>query len=135
MRINGLDNSNFSSIEEVAGRYLRQNEVEPSKYSATDGRTFAEILEERIEAAGNLRFSKHAAQRLFDRNISLTNSQLVRLTEGTDRAMSKGISDTLVMVDNLAFIVNTGSSTVVTAMDSSETKGNVFSNIDGAVIA
>ena len=38
------------------------------------------------------------------------------------------------MVDQLAFIVNVPSQTVVTAMDSTETDENIFTNINGAVI-
>ena len=38
-------------------------------------------------------------------------------------------------VDSLAFIVNVPSRTVVTAMDQNESENNVFTNIDGAVIA
>ena len=132
--INGIEGASFSSIEEVTGRYLQNTQEKSGRRTATDGRTFAEILSEKT-GSRKLRFSKHATQRLFDRNISLSSKQLERLTEGTDRAESKGINDTLVMVDGLAFIVNTGSNTVVTAMDSSEANGNVFSNIDGAVIA
>ncbi|HPF29605.1 MAG TPA: flagellar protein, partial [Lachnospiraceae bacterium] len=37
-------------------------------------------------------------------------------------------------VDSLAFIVNVPNSTVITAMDQSETEENIFTNIDGAVI-
>ena len=48
--------------------------------------------------------------------------------------MEKGIKDSLILVDQLAFIVNVPSSTVVTAMDQTENKSNVFTNIDGAVI-
>ncbi|MBO6133076.1 MAG: flagellar protein [Lachnospiraceae bacterium] len=136
MRINGFDNAAFSSIEEVQGHFFKPSEKDSLKNTgATDGKSFSEVLSEKASAAGNLHFSKHAAQRLFDRNIALSSSQLMRLTEGTDRAGSKGINDTLVMVDNLAFIVNTPTSTVVTAMDASESTNNVFSNIDGAVIA
>ena len=39
------------------------------------------------------------------------------------------------MVDNLAFIVNVPNSTVVTAMDQNQADENIFTNIDGAVIA
>ena len=51
-----------------------------------------------------------------------------------DAASKKGINDSLVLVDNLAFIVNVPNKTVVTAMDQTETDSNVFTNIDGAVI-
>ena len=50
------------------------------------------------------------------------------------QAKEKGINESLVLVDSLAFIVNVPSRTVVTAMDQTETKSNVFTNIDGAVI-
>ena len=57
-----------------------------------------------------------------------------RLTEGTAKAQQKGIKDSLVIVDDLAFIVNIPNNTVVTAMDQNDTAENIFTNIDGAVI-
>ena len=39
----------------------------------------------------------------------------------------------MVVVDELAFIVNIPNKTVITAMDTSDTADNVFTNIDGAV--
>ena len=58
----------------------------------------------------------------------------MRLRDGMEKANAKGIKDSLVLMDKLAFIVNVPSNTVVTAMDQSETNENVFTNIDGAVI-
>jgi flagellar operon protein len=69
------------------------------------------------------------------RNIELTGEQMERLNHGKIEAGEKGIKDSLILVDQLAFIVNVPSSTVVTAMDQTENKNNVFTNIDGAVIA
>ena len=40
----------------------------------------------------------------------------------------------MVLVDDMAFIVNVKSRTVVTAVKDEELKENVFTNIDGAVI-
>ena len=73
-------------------------------------------------------------KRLADRGIELTDAQLERLNDGAQKAGQKGIRDSLVIVDNLAFIVNVPNKTVVTAMDSRETEENVFTNINGAVI-
>lgn len=96
---------------------------------------FQDILAQKAQQArGTLKFSKHAANRLLDRNIELTAEQLERLSEGTQKAGAKGIKDSLVMVDNLAFIVNVPNSTVVTAMDQAQAEENIFTNIDGAVI-
>ena len=71
---------------------------------------------------------------MADRNISLTKEQLDRLEQGTKKADEKGIKESLVIMDNLSFIVNIKNRTVITAMDQSENEENVYTNIDGAVI-
>ena len=97
-----------------------------------NGLSFRDILQaktsETQDESISLKFSKHAAGRLEDRNITMTDEQLSRLTEGTARAQMKGIKDSLVMVDSLAFIVNVPNHTVVTAMDQTETNDNIFTN-------
>lgn len=87
-----------------------------------------------VQDVGELKFSKHADARLAERDIRLTENQMLRLNEGADKASAKGIRDSLVILDNLAFIVNTPSRTVITAMDQNYGQDNVYTNIDGAVI-
>ncbi len=87
-----------------------------------------------IEQSGCVRFSKHADARLRQRDIQLSDDQMTRLNEGTQKAGLKGIKESLVILDNLAFIVNTENRTVVTAMDSTNNDENIYTNIDGAVI-
>ena len=58
-----------------------------------------------------------------------------RLSSGMKKAGEKGINESLVLVDELAFIVNIKNSTVITAIDKGSSEENVFTNIDGAVIA
>ena len=100
-----------------------------------DGVSFQDILAEKSgRTEGGLKFSKHAANRLADRNIRLTDEQIGRLSDGTQKAGAKGIRESLVLVDQLAFIVNIPNQTVVTAMDQAETQANIFTDIDGAVI-
>lgn len=94
----------------------------------------AQDAKESSDDAG-IKFSKHAQTRLSDRNISLSSNQLSRLNEGTIKAGEKGITDSLVLVDEMAFIVNVPNKMVVTAMDQNETSDRIFTNIDGAVIA
>lgn len=129
-------NPSFTSIEQVAGQYL--NPTSSSRALGNldaNGVTFEELLQQKIQSASELKFSKHASQRLDDRNITLTEEQSLRLEEGVQKAQEKGIKDSLVLVDSLAFIVNVPNQTVVTAMDQTESDENVFTNIDGAVIA
>ena len=118
----------FSSIEQVTGQYLNQNNV--SSKSKTGDVSFEEVLRQKQQ----LKFSKHAEKRLESRNISLSDEQNARLADGVEQAGAKGIKDSLVLIDSLAFIVNVPSKTVVTAMDQTETQSNIFTSIDGAVI-
>ena len=81
-----------------------------------------------------LKFSAHASQRLQDRNIKLSQEMMGRVNEALDKAEAKGIEDTLVLTPDAALIVSVKNRTVITALDRSAMTGNVFSNIDGAVI-
>ena len=131
-----IQNNQFPSIDQLRDQYLNNKNVNTKSESA-DELSFQEILSQKqLRQTGDaaVKFSKHASARLSDRNIELSSEQLERLNAGTEKASGKGINESLVLVDDLAFIVNTKSKTVVTAMDQSETKENIFTNIDGAVI-
>lgn len=95
---------------------------------------FEGILREKLSDSGEIKFSKHAEFRLQSRNISLTQAQKDKMKEAVAKAESKGVRDSLVLMDNLAFVVNVRNRTVITAANSNELKENVFTNIDGAVI-
>jgi flagellar operon protein len=51
-----------------------------------------------------------------------------------DKAAAKGAKESLILMQDMAFIVNVKNRTVVTAMDSASMKDNVFTQIDSAVI-
>lgn len=125
----------FTSIEQITDQYLKNN---PKINSGNQSNvSFQEILKQTKDASSTseLKFSKHAAMRMEDRNIKLSDEQNERLESGVTKASEKGINESLVMVDSLAFIVNVPNRTVVTAMDQEESNHQVFTNIDGAVIA
>ena len=81
-----------------------------------------------------IKFSSHASQRLKDRKIDLDPATMAKLNEAIDKAEAKGVQDTLVLTKDAALIVNVKNRTVVTAMDKNNLNGNVFTNIDGAVL-
>lgn len=85
-------------------------------------------------AAPALKFSAHATQRLQDRKINLDSKTMGNIREAVEKAEAKGLEDTLILTKDAALIVNVKNKTVVTAMDREALKGNVFTNIDGAVI-
>lgn len=127
-------NKNFTSIEQAANQYLNQSNTASSNVNVNQGKSFQELLEQQrnVQSNGKLKFSKHASERLTSRNIDLTSSQISRLESGAKMASEKGIKESLVMVDDMAFIVNVKNNTVVTAVNDEEAR--VFTNIDGAVI-
>lgn len=132
-----IDAGRFRSALQIQNEYL-SNQVQERKTVTQSENGFKDIftkhLTDQNSRVEELKFSKHASNRLSDRGINLTENQVERLNEGAKKAMTKGIQESLVLVDDLAFIVNVKNSTVITAMDQTETNENVFTNIDGAVI-
>jgi flagellar operon protein len=81
-----------------------------------------------------IKFSAHAAQRLRERSIQLDADTLSRMSDAITKADAKGVQDTLVLTNQAALIVSVPNRTVITAMDRNNLSGNLFTNIDGAVI-
>ncbi len=95
--------------------------------------SFESIFESELN---KLKFSNHATKRLESRNIQLSENELGKLNEAIGKAEDKGAKDSLVMMNNTAFIVNVPNRTVVTAMPiGNEAEENVFTNIDSVVFA
>lgn len=130
-----IQKQNFLSIDQLADRYLAPAKQADAQGNRTDV-SFQDVLRQKTLQGQpqELKFSKHATGRLNARGIELSESRMERLSDGVRRAGQKGIRDSLVIVDELAFIVNVPNSTVVTVMDSTQTDDNVFTNINGAVI-
>ena len=132
-----IQRNQFLSIEQLTDTYLQESKKTQQHIGAGGNVSFGQILEDKSKnftQGSVLKFSKHATNRLSMRNIELSDEQVTRLQDGMQKANAKGIKDSLVIVDKLAFIVNVPSNTVVTAMDQNETSDNIFTNIDGAVI-
>jgi flagellar operon protein len=98
------------------------------------GGSFGDVLAGKL-AATPLRFSGHALQRIQHRGIDLNEATMARLDGGVQRAAAKGSRDSLVLVDQTAFVVSVPNRTVITAVDREHMREQVFTNIDSAVIA
>jgi len=68
------------------------------------------------------------------RNVKITQGEYQKLLEAVNKACEKGIKDSLIIMNNKAFVVNLKTKTVITAMDGEMLQNSVFTNIDGAVI-
>ena len=132
-----IANERFLSARQIQGEYLSNQSHEVRAGAEKGYGSFGDILgrvQEKAVAADGIRFSKHATDRLRTRDISLDAAQMDRLSDGLAKAGMKGIKESLMIMDKLAFIVNVPTGTVITALDSELSNEQVFTNIDGAVI-
>lgn len=95
--------------------------------------SFKDVLGEKMKGKEKLSFSKHAQKRINSRAIPVTKAELDKLNNGVEKARDKGARDSLVMVNNVAYIVSVENNTVVTAVYEESMDDNVFTNIDSAV--
>ena len=131
-----LDPNGIDRVGNVGGT---QGSTPARPAAPAKGPAFGDVLAGKLaDKAGTgqgVKFSGHALQRIERRGISLDASTTARLNEGVSRAASKGARDSLVLVDDTAFVVSVPNRTVITAVDREHMKEQVFTNIDSAVIA
>lgn len=126
--------------------YLSLRGVSVTTGTAAEGRktenppegSFAEELKNQLEELNQnsgVQFSKHAMERLSERQIDLSeDDRLDRLNRAVELAGEKGSDDTLVMIDSTAFLVSVRNNKVITTMTADDIRGNVFTGIDSTVI-
>lgn len=94
--------------------------------------SFDSIFQQELE---KVKFSNHALKRLESRNITLGTEEINKINSAVEKAESKGSKDSLVMMQDTAFIINIPNRTVITALPVGESNENVFTNIDSVVFA
>ena len=108
---------------------------QPAKPAGTVKPVLGASFMETLESVQGVRFSNHAIKRLQSREINLNSDNVNRLSDAIDKAEKRGGKSSLVMVDDLAFIVNVHDRTVVTALDTNQRGEGVFTQIDSVVFA
>ncbi len=103
--------------------------IQQSKKPSTP---FASYLTDSLSQQ-SLKFSKHALSRLEERGLSITEQHMSRLEEGLAKAKQKGAKESLMVLDEIAFVVSVKNSTVITAIDREDMTEQVITNIDSAV--
>ena len=125
-------------IDPRIGQQMPIGNPTPSPVPKTGLSSFDEIFSHKLH---RLHFSSHAQDRLSSRNIRLTARTLEKLHAAIHRASEKGARNALILMpgaaagDDLALVVSVENRTVITAMDGTHIRENVFTNIDSAVIA
>lgn len=94
--------------------------------------SFQEIFAKELES---VKFSAHAQSRLNSREIDLSDNEIARLESAVSQAQQKGGNESLVLMDEKAFIVSVPNRTVITVVNKNNLDSNVITNIDSAVFA
>ncbi len=92
--------------------------------------SFQKVLNE----AQTLKISKHAEKRLKQRNIEIDENKWNEISNKMAEAKSKGVTDSLVITNQAAFVVSTKNNTVVTALGREEASSHIFTNINGTIV-
>ena len=111
--------------------FVRQGQ--PSKIAQSPQQSFRDHLNKAVQPA-ELKISKHASERLAERNIHISETEWAHITDKVNEAKSKGIKESLVLMEQAALIISAKNATVITAMDRMEAKDQLFTNIDGTIV-
>lgn len=87
-----------------------------------------------LELEKKLKISKHASERMKERNIEITEKLWQTIGEKVQEARNKGVTDSLVVLNKAALLVSAKNNTVVTAMDRNESNNRIFTNINGTIL-
>ncbi len=101
--------------------------------SGRAGSSFQKLLNEKLQEKEEIRFSRHASERMEERGMEVTEGLLHSLSDAVHRAGEKGARDTLIIGNSGMYIVNVPNKVVITAVRKDEMKENIFTNIDSAV--
>lgn len=114
-------------IDKIHGQGFSNN-----NQSATQSNSnFADVLNSELS---NVNLSNHASKRLESRGINLNSQDISRMSDAMDKLSKKGSKESLVLMDNRAFVVNPSSKTIITAVSQDSLKDSIFTNIDSAII-
>lgn len=141
-----MDLHKLGQLSENIGGIKPSSSPSISPAGLKDGPGFADTLKKitdqnsvggiqpQVGAEKALVFSKHAVERMQTRGIGMNPGRMERLDTAFTKAAEKGSKNTLVLMDDSAFIMSVKNKTIVTAMDKATLKENLFTNIDSTII-
>jgi len=119
---------NIGSINNIP-ESQRKTSYEPSKST----NSFAEVLEAQ-QRGTEVKLSAHAQKRLEQQNITISSQDITKIGAAVQKAEMKGAKESLMLLKDLALVVNIRNKTVITAMDRTRQRDRIFTNIDSTVI-
>lgn len=87
-----------------------------------------------LSTVKDVNISKHAKQRLSERNIQMDAEKWSMIGDKMAEAKQKGVTDAVVILDDITFVVSTKNNTIITALTKEETTDQIFTNINGTIV-
>jgi flagellar operon protein len=119
-----------NKIAYVSGREFSHG---VQKNQANVKESFAKVLENSKKEV-EVKVSVHAQERLKEQNINITPQDFKRINDAANLAEKKGSKESLMLLNDLALVVNISNRTIITAIDKARQKDKVFTNIDSTII-
>jgi flagellar operon protein len=94
--------------------------------------SFIQILNDRLQP-DEISFSAHALSRLEQRNIVVDEKIKAQLEEAIEKIALKGGKESVIMLENVAYLVSIPNKKIITAL--SQCEENLFTNIDSAYLS
>lgn len=104
--------------------------VKHRQKTAESRKNFSEVLANRQ----TVKVSKHAKERMVERNIYLNDKQWNALHSKLIEAKQKGVHESVVILNNATLLVNAQKHTIITALNNDEAESKIFTNINGTII-
>lgn len=120
--------SSFSSVRQKPG-WVDQKSSDTRKGELS----FHQLLDQ-VKEKKEITFSAHARERIESRKIEFNADDLFRLNEAMDKAGAKGARSSLLLFGDVALLASVTNRTIITAVDGSDDREQIFTGIDSAVI-
>lgn len=106
----------------------------PQREQVGKDTSFQRLLQHELIRTEDVQFSHHAKVRMQERGMVMSADMMSKMQQAVKQAENKGSRQSLIIVDNQAFIVNVKSRTVITALDQASQQNHVFTQIDSAIL-
>jgi flagellar operon protein len=109
---------------------------QPIQQKTVTSNSFKGVLTQALDNGKTtpLKISKHAAERMAERRITIDPKEWQAIYEKVSEAKAMGIKESLVVTKDQALVVSPQNETVITVMNRNEASKQIFSNIDGAIL-
>lgn len=118
-------------IQQVPSHALLQNKQQKIVKKSSQASSFQTVLG---QTQTQLKISKHAQDRLNERNINISSDKWNEIADQVKEAKKKGITNSLVITNEATLLVSAKNHTVVTALDRDEAESRIFTNINGTIL-